>query len=224
MMKTRCLTLVMIVAVATTAVAQDLVVQPDRSPRLVIQPERAPAYSGTAVYAPNGWYGPYPGIIAPVPYPNWDYPPHWIYSYMRFDDPRRGVRAEDRRDDDDRGGRTYRGRETLDPAVPYSEYLKDYKDMVKPQGSAKPAPTVDKALLEVVMPRDKARLFFDGTEAVGEGATRVFHTPSLEAGKSYSFTLKATWPAGLLDDDHATEQTISFRAGEHKIIDLRPKN
>jgi uncharacterized protein (TIGR03000 family) len=209
-MKTRFLGLLILGLVAMPALvdAQQPIVRPESDAA------RGPAY----VY-PNGFYCPYPGIWAPVPYPGWGYPPHWIYSYM-FTDP---AYRRDRRDTDHEGGKTYPGRDTLSPAVPYSDYLKDQKDLLKAREIAsKPAPTADKALLEIRVPSEKAKLFFDGKEAAGEGETRTFLTPSLNAGASYTFTLKAVW-AGF-PDDFTSEQSITFRAGEHKIVDLRPKN
>lgn len=170
-------------------------------------------------YMSPGMYSPWPGIVAPVPYPNWNYPPHWIYSYMlRPDD------GYDRsRRTDEYQGKTYRGRDTLAPAVPYADYLQSQKDLFKSrQAPAKPAPTADKALLEIRMPNERAKLYFDGTEAAGEGDFRVFHTPALKSGQNYSFTIRATWP-GLIDD-MVSEQVVTFQAGEHKVVDLRPKN
>ena len=204
-MKTRCLTLLLVGLLGLPAIAdaQELIVHPAR-------PAVGPVYT-----YPNGFYSPYPGIWAPVPYPNWNYPPHWIYSYMRFDD---GYR----RRDDDEGGKAYRGRDTLSPAVPYSDYLRDQKEALKARdAAAKPAPTADKALFEIRMPKDNAKLYFDGKEAAGEGDVRTFLTPALTPGQTYTFTLKATVAA--FPDDLVTEQTVSFRAGEHKVVDLRAK-
>jgi uncharacterized protein (TIGR03000 family) len=206
-MRTCCLTLLIVFFLASPAVvdAQHLAVNSDRAAR------------GPVFYYPNGIYSPYPGIWAPMPYPGWNYPPHWIYSYMFTDD------AYRRRDGDtEERGRYYRGRDTLSPAVPYSDYLKTQKDLLKAREAAgKPAPTADKALLEIRLPHDKARLFFDGAEAAGEGDVRVFLTPPLKANASYSFKLKTTWPG--FPDDRMNELDVSFRAGDHKIVDLRPK-
>ena len=214
-LKTNGLSLLVFALAACSVDAQSLVINPGKE----VVTYQAPSYQ-----APGGFYSPYPGIVAPVPYPNWDYPPHWIYSYMRWDSPNTGYTGTRRVDNtDDRPGQNFRGRDNLYPAVPYSEYMKDQKSPVPPP-AAKPAPTADKALLEIRMPVEKARLYFDGKEAIGDGETRIFHTPALKAGQTYTFNLKAAWPGGLLDDDLSSEQTVSFRAGEHKIVDLRPKN
>jgi uncharacterized protein (TIGR03000 family) len=217
-MKTRCLKL-LIVAILATPAALEAQQPAAPSDRLTIHSDRS-ATRGPVYTYPNGFYSPFPGIWAPVPYPGWDYPPHWIYSYMRWEDP-----YQRQRRDEDRDGKAYRGRDTLSPAVPYSDYLKEQKDLLKARESAaKPAPTKDKALLEIRMPNDKARLFFDGKEAVGEGETRTFLTPPLKEGETYVFELKATWPGPDLFNDSSETQMISFRAGEHKFVDLRPKN
>lgn len=210
-MKTWRLTLIAacLLALPASVSAQQLVVQPN--PQVI---------SGAVYTYPNGFYSPYPGIWAPRPYPNFNYPPHWIYSYMRFDD---GNYRQDRRDDEAVGS-TYRGRETVPPAVPYSDYLKSQKELLKARDiAATPAPTADKALLEITLPNDKAKIFFDGKEAAaGEGKTRLFYTPALKTGQTYTFTVRATWPA--FPDDASSEQTVSFKAGERVPIDLRPKN
>lgn len=212
-MKTRCLTLIAgcLFALPAAAQAQQLTVQPD-----------ARVYQGPIYSYPNGFYSPYPTIIAPVPYPGWNYPSHWIYNYIFEAD---AYRRLNNRYEDVGDGKNYRGRESLSPAVPYSDYLRNQKELLKSREAAsKPAPTADKALLEIQMPNDKAKLYFDGKEAAGEGTTRLFHTPALKAGQSYTFTLKAAWPGPGLFDDLSNEQVVSFRAGEHKIVDLRPKN
>ncbi len=207
-MKTRCLPLLIagLLTVPAGANAQQLVINP--GPTAAV----GPVYS-----YPNGMYSPYPGIVAPVPYPGRTYPPHWIYSYIRTNDAAR-VR------EDDVDGKTYRGRDKLAPAVPYSDYLKDQREILKSRGATgQPAgPTVDKALLEIRMPKQEAKLFFDGKEVAGEGEVRSFLTPTLKIGQAYMFQLKATWPG--FPDDRVSEQSITFQAGERTVVDLRPKN
>jgi uncharacterized protein (TIGR03000 family) len=209
-MKIRCLGLF-----AATALALSSVQSPATGQELVVQPGRRAASPYHSPYQ-AGVYSPYPGIWAPVPYPNWNYPPHWIWSYMRPDVP------GDRNGDSLGSGRTYRGRDTLDPAVPYSDYLRGQKDVLKGRDDAKPGAAANKAVLEIRMPTETAKLFFDGKEATGDGETRTFSTPVLAPGQTYQFTLKAAWP-GLIND-LTNEQTVSFQAGDHKKIDLRPKN
>src|SRR6187431_764440 len=77
LMKTRPVSLLIVGLLATAALvnAQQPPLRPDGD-----------ASQGPAYVYPNGIYCPYPGILAPVPYPGWGYPPHWIYSYM-FTDP-----------------------------------------------------------------------------------------------------------------------------------------
>jgi uncharacterized protein (TIGR03000 family) len=208
-MKTRHVSLWIVGLLATTALVNAQ--QPPLHPN-------GDASQGPVYVYPNGIYSPYPGIWAPVPYPGWGYPPHWIYSYM-FTDP---AYRRPARNLDNETGKTYPGRDTLSPAVPYADYLKDQKELLKAREiAAKPAPTADKALLEIHLPTEKAKLFFDGKEASGEGETRTFLTPPLKSGESYIFNVKATW-AGF-PDDFSSEQTVTFRAGDHKKVDLREK-
>ena len=207
-MKTRCLILLIVGLLAAPSVAD--------AQQLVVNPDSTGVVGPGATYA-NGVYSPYPGIVAPVPYPGWGYPPHWIYAYMWTGDYGRGQR------DGVIDGKAYRGRDNLSPAVPYADYLKDQREILRlKEAASKPAPTADKALLEIRVPNERAKLFFDGKEAAGDGDVRIFLTPALKAGQAYTFTLRTTWPG--FPDDRANEQVITFQAGERKIVDLRPKN
>lgn len=244
-MFTRGLSLVVSLLVAGVAAAQSFVVEPPlpqppvgTSPLAGSSPgsnlvmnegvRNRNLVGGWPIYAPYGWYSPYPGIWNPIPYPGNTYPPHWIWNYMTFDEPvRHGFyrRPYDRlydRDTDAVTNRAVRGRDDLYPAVPYSDYLKDQKGLLKSAESAKPAPTPTQALLEIRMPRENAKLYFDGKESDLTGETRIFLTPPLTPGANYTFTLKATWPGPI--EDMTNEETITFRAGERKVVDLRQKN
>ena len=125
-------------------------------------------------------------------------------------------------------GKIYKGRAELSPAVPYSDYLKDLRgrtDLLAPSGV--PAVGADRALLEVRLPADGARVWFNKQELTGQGRNRFFQTPTLAAGQMYRFTVKAEWP-GVLGDlggaPVAFEQIVDFRAGEHKTIEFKQKN
>jgi len=57
------------------------------------------------------------------------------------------------------------------------------------------ADTKAPAKLTLTLPAE-AKLTIDGHETKSTSATRVFITPPLENGKSYTYTLKATVPVG----------------------------
>ncbi|HXG11213.1 MAG TPA: TIGR03000 domain-containing protein [Gemmataceae bacterium] len=50
-----------------------------------------------------------------------------------------------------------------------------------------------KAYIRVFLPDDRARVTLDGYETRGTGASRLFETPPLEMGQTYTYTVRATW-------------------------------
>jgi uncharacterized protein (TIGR03000 family) len=81
------------------------------------------------------------------------------------------------------------------------------------QGAAKPA------LVRVMVPAE-AQLHFDQHLTRQSGTDRLFETPPLPAGKSYSYLLKATWPQGNRQVVRMAVATV--QAGGETVIDLRP--
>lgn len=67
---------------------------------------------------------------------------------------------------------------------------------------------------------DDARLLFNGTPAVGTGATRQFVTPALIPGQSYAYDLTAE----VVRDGRvqAVTQRVVVRAGEKTTVTLTP--
>jgi uncharacterized protein (TIGR03000 family) len=150
--------------------------------------------------------------------PAWGYG-HWIYDYFppHSADPYGTNRYGYDRRPEDRTGKNYRGRETLAPAVPYSDYLANQRKAAMPQATA------ERALIEIVVPDERARVWFDNELAEGEGKVRYFNTPSLKAGQEYRFKIKVAWPSNDPFNDHTGEQVLTFRAGEHKRVEFRTK-
>ena len=197
---------------AAYAGAQDIVVNDPA-------PTAAPGWvpSAQAPCMPGG-YDPLCGSGHPI----WAYLPSYPASHGQY-----GFGGEVVRETTPTG-KTYKGRTDLSPAVPYSDYLKDLRgraDLLAPSGV--PTVAADRALLEVRVPADAARVWFNKQELTGAGRVRFFQTPALNGTQSYRFSIKAEWPGVLGDLGGAPvvfEQAVDFRAGEHKIIEFKQKN
>jgi uncharacterized protein (TIGR03000 family) len=79
-----------------------------------------------------------------------------------------------------------------------------------------PAPG-DRALLVVRLPA-AAKLLVDEVETKQSGAERKFQTPALQAGKKYSYQLKATWQEN--GEERVVTRKAFVRAGEQTTVDL----
>ena len=178
-------------------------------------------------------------VVGPVvgPYGGYWGQRHWIYNYLPEHDSlseRYGVGSEylNRRYENPNGLKSYPGRSTLEPAVPYSDYLANQRRLqaaappppVAPTAPPAPTQSADRAILEFMLPAESARLWLDGQSVDGEGKTRSLQTPPLTPGQEYKFAVKVTWPSTNPFQDHSTEQIVTFRAGDRKTIDIRPKN
>jgi uncharacterized protein (TIGR03000 family) len=76
------------------------------------------------------------------------------------------------------------------------------------------------ATLRVLVPVNAATLIIQGTETRQTGSTRVFESPPLEAGKSYTYTIATRW----MPNNYTTitrTRTVSVKAGETTEADLR---
>jgi uncharacterized protein (TIGR03000 family) len=73
--------------------------------------------------------------------------------------------------------------------------------------------------ITMFVPADRTEVMVDKTHAAGEGNTRVFETPPLEPGRTYTFTITAKWdPNGYTKLTRT--RTVSLRAGENVTLDL----
>jgi uncharacterized protein (TIGR03000 family) len=73
------------------------------------------------------------------------------------------------------------------------------------------------ATVRVTLPLD-ARLTIDGRATRSAGAQRLFVTPPLEAGQSYSYTLTASFPQA--GKTVTVEQEVFVRAGRETLVSL----
>jgi uncharacterized protein (TIGR03000 family) len=219
--------LAVLLLIPALAGAEDNVVFPSPSSAPIVEPIVGPIVGpevGPVVVGP---------VIGPVvgPYGPYWCPRHWIYDYMPAYDSRTdrygiGNAYLDRRYDNPRDLKSYPGRSTLDPAVPYSDYLAQQRRLqaATPPPPAASTPSADRAILEFVLPTESARLLLDGKMLDGDGKTRSFQTPPLVAGQEYKFAVKVTWPSDNPFEDHSKEQIVTFRAGDKKTIEIRAKN
>jgi uncharacterized protein (TIGR03000 family) len=183
--------------------------------------------------------GPMVGpVLGPTANPYCGYwgPRHWIYDYLPVHDAseRYGVSNGyvNRRYDAPNGAKAYSGRSTLEPAVPYSDYLAQQRRLqaavpAQPAQPAAPAPltpSADRAILDFSLPTDSARLWLDNQPVEGDGKSRSLQTPPLTPGKEYRFAVKVTWPSSNPFEDSSMEQIVTFRAGDRKTIEIRGKN
>jgi uncharacterized protein (TIGR03000 family) len=219
----------LLLALAAVVAAQDVAAPPVSAPAVASPPGADPAMPPGPLAGP-GCASPF-GFWTPSPYhPIYDYLPTWDsfhdrygydynrrYGYDRYYD-RYGT------DGPRRTGKYVEGRDQLYPALPYSDYLRYRAGMGVPgEAETRPQAAADRALIEVRVANESARVWFDDKLAAGDGTTRYFSTPALQPGKEYKFKIKAASPGPDPFQDVITEQTVSFRAGDHKVVDLRPK-
>jgi uncharacterized protein (TIGR03000 family) len=104
-----------------------------------------------------------------------------------------------------------RAREGLFPAVavaPGSDLLKQKLGASGPAVAKGEQP----ANLEVAVPTDDAKVWFQGQLTRRTGKVRQFDSPPLAAGSSYTYEVRAQWMDG--DQTVTQTQTVPVRAGE----------
>ena len=71
----------------------------------------------------------------------------------------------------------------------------------------------------MTLPQDPTELSVEGKVIPGTGASRAFETSGLEAGRTYRYTLTATWKPNSYTKMTRTK-IVSFRAGARVAVDL----
>lgn len=96
---------------------------------------------------------------------------------------------------------TYYGREEAQPAI-------------VPQ---------DKVYIQVILPDGAAKVWFFEEKTKSVGAERLYESPRLEAGKTYSYEVTVTWGE---EEEQVTEtRTVQFTPGSMIVIDFtQPSN
>jgi uncharacterized protein (TIGR03000 family) len=72
--------------------------------------------------------------------------------------------------------------------------------------------------LQVRVPDPNAQVTIDNQPTAQRGTDRVFAVPQLEAGKTYSYTVRATWMDGAREVSR--EKKIEFKAGEPLTVNF----
>jgi uncharacterized protein (TIGR03000 family) len=113
-----------------------------------------------------------------------------------------------------------RARQAIYPAVavaPGSDLLKQ-KLGTSGAGEAKGK---QPAHLEVVVPADDAKIWFQGQQTKATGKVRQFDSPPLAGGSSYTYEVRAQWTEG--DQTVTQSQTVPVRAGERVRVEFPVK-
>jgi uncharacterized protein (TIGR03000 family) len=78
-----------------------------------------------------------------------------------------------------------------------------------------------KASIEVLLPDANAQVQFDDSKTEETGMDRLFMSPALNPGKTYTYTIKATWT----DKGEEVVRTaeVRVRAGRATLVDFRGK-
>jgi uncharacterized protein (TIGR03000 family) len=84
-----------------------------------------------------------------------------------------------------------------------------------------PPETRNQATIQVLVPDAKAQVIFDDTKTEETGTDRLFTSPALNPGKTYTYTIKAKW----MDKDEEVVRTADIRvqAGRATLVDFRGK-
>lgn len=85
-----------------------------------------------------------------------------------------------------------------------------------------PESTPQYAAVTIVVPTADTQVWFGGTAMAQRGTVRVFHSPSLEAGKQFVYTIKARW----VEQGKAVERDrqVDVQAGQRVTVDFRDRS
>jgi uncharacterized protein (TIGR03000 family) len=106
--------------------------------------------------------------------------------------------------------------------APYAPLARSLMDVpLKPRIEVSTQPelrTARSAMIDVFLP-PQAALTFQGQPTTEEGGVRVFQSPALEPGRTYTYDIRATWRT---DDGREVSRTrrLSVSAGDHLTVDF----
>jgi uncharacterized protein (TIGR03000 family) len=78
--------------------------------------------------------------------------------------------------------------------------------------------TANSARMQVIVPDPNAQVMFEGQKTQQTGTNRLFESPPLTAGKTYNYTIKATWMQN--GQEKSEERTISVSPGSNVMVDF----
>ena len=82
-----------------------------------------------------------------------------------------------------------------------------------------PSVNQNAAMVRVLLPDANAQIWFDGTVTTQQGMDRFFHSPALESGSTYSYTIKARWLENGRQIDR--ERSVRLEPGQPITVDFR---
>jgi uncharacterized protein (TIGR03000 family) len=80
------------------------------------------------------------------------------------------------------------------------------------------SPPPGTALIEVRVPQNQATVRFDGEDTSSVGIQRYYVTPDLQSGKSYRYTVTASWTQNGIP--HNVQRVVRFMAGQTVRLDF----
>jgi uncharacterized protein (TIGR03000 family) len=87
---------------------------------------------------------------------------------------------------------------------------------------ASPQTSGNNAVVHVHVPLALAEVVFSGHKTTGTGKDRVFTTPELTPGKTYTYTVTATWTEGGLP--RSETRMVQVQAGMSSFVDFAKKS
>jgi uncharacterized protein (TIGR03000 family) len=84
---------------------------------------------------------------------------------------------------------------------------------------ASTAPAGSAVTLHIKVPRADARVWIEGQQMQLTGTDRDFQSPPLDAGRGYTYTIRAAWMQG--GDEVSREQKLDVKAGQDVVVDFR---
>lgn len=112
----------------------------------------------------------------------------------------------------------YGGGAYLDDSASYAPAPNYYPAAPVPQVPQMPAPSSAPATLAVIVPNAQAQVWVDGAQTTSKGMERVFQTPPLDPGSSYTYHLRVTWTQG--SQPMTVDRQVQVTPGSRTIIDL----
>jgi uncharacterized protein (TIGR03000 family) len=82
-----------------------------------------------------------------------------------------------------------------------------------------PVESQQTAVVNVFVPMPNAQVWFDGTQTSQQGTERTFHSPPLENGYNYSYTIKARWTENGKAVDR--ERRVTVQPGQTVAVNFR---
>jgi uncharacterized protein (TIGR03000 family) len=91
--------------------------------------------------------------------------------------------------------------------------------IIRQSAYSEPAPAQQSASVIVRVPQADAKVWFDGSATSQQGMERAFHSPPLQPGGSYTYTIRSTW----MDNGKTIERerNVQVQPGQTVTVDFR---